>query len=253
MNFHAVRAIYRFELARTWRTLFQSIAAPVISTALYFIVFGAAIGGRMGEVDGVSYGAFLVPGLVMMAVITESVSNASFGIYMPRYSGTIFELLSAPISPFETVLGYVGAATTKSLVLGIIILLTARLFVDYSVAHPVWMVLFLVLTAVTFCLFGFVLGIWADGWERLQIVPLLIITPLTFLGGAFYSLDMLPETWRTVAMFNPVVYLMSGFRWSFTGTADVPVGFSLAMIAVFMAVCLSVIWWIFRSGYKLKN
>ncbi|MBK4721398.1 ABC transporter permease [Azospirillum sp. YIM DDC1] len=253
INLHAVKAIYLFELARTWRTLFQSIAAPVISTSLYFIVFGAAIGGRFTAVDGVSYGAFLVPGLVMMSVLTESVSNASFGIYMPRYSGTIYEVLSAPISAFETVLGYVGAAATKSIVLGVLILLTARLFVDYSIQHPFWMVAFLVLTSVTFSLFGFILGVWADGWEKLQIVPILVITPLAFLGGSFYSISMLPPLWQKITLFNPVVYLVSGFRWSFYGQADVPVGISLAMTALFLALCLTAVWWIFRTGYKLKN
>ena len=252
INLHAVKAIYLFELARTWRTLFQSIAAPVISTSLYFIVFGAAIGGRFTAVDGVTYGAFLVPGLVMMSVLTESVSNASFGIYMPRYSGTIYEVLSAPISAFETVVGYVGAAATKSIILGVLILLTARLFVDYSIQHPVWMVAFLVLTSVTFSLLGFILGVWADGWEKLQIVPILIITPLAFLGGSFYSISMLPPLWQKITLFNPVVYLVSGFRWSFYGQADVPVGISLAMTALFLAVCLVAVWWIFRTGYKLK-
>ncbi|GAA4254260.1 ABC transporter permease [Azospirillum formosense] len=253
INLHAVKAIYLFELARTWRTLFQSIAAPVISTSLYFIVFGAAIGGRFTAVDGVTYGAFLVPGLVMMSVLTESVSNASFGIYMPRYSGTIYEVLSAPISAFETVLGYVGAAATKSMILGVLILLTARLFVDYSIQHPFWMVAFLVLTSVTFSLFGFILGVWADGWEKLQIVPILVITPLAFLGGSFYSISMLPPLWQKITLFNPVVYLVSGFRWSFYGQADVPVGISLAMTALFLALCLTAVWWIFRTGYKLKN
>jgi len=252
INLHAVKAIYLFELARTWRTLFQSIAAPVISTSLYFIVFGAAIGGRFAAVDGVTYGAFLVPGLVMMSVLTESVSNASFGIYMPRYSGTIYEVLSAPISAFETVVGYVGAAATKSIVLGVLILLTARLFVDYSIQHPFWMVAFLVLTSVTFSLFGFILGVWADGWEKLQIVPILVITPLAFLGGSFYSISMLPPLWQKITLFNPVVYLVSGFRWSFYGQADVPVGISLAMTALFLAVCLTAVWWIFRTGYRLK-
>ncbi|MDQ2104219.1 ABC transporter permease [Azospirillum isscasi] len=252
INLHAVKAIYLFELARTWRTLFQSIAAPVISTSLYFIVFGAAIGGRFTAVDGVTYGAFLVPGLVMMSVLTESVSNASFGIYMPRYSGTIYEVLSAPISAFETVVGYVGAAATKSIILGVLILLTARLFVDYSIQHPFWMAAFLVLTSVTFSLLGFILGIWADGWEKLQIVPILIITPLAFLGGSFYSISMLPPLWQKITLFNPVVYLVSGFRWSFYGQADVPVGISLAMTALFLALCLTAVWWIFRTGYRLK-
>ena len=253
MNLHAIKAICVFELARTWRTLFQSIAGPVISTSLYFIVFGAAIGGRFASVEGVSYGAFLVPGLVMMSVLTESVSNASFGIYMPRYSGTIYELLSAPVSAFETVIGYVGAAATKSVILGTLILLTARLFVDFSIAHPFWMVAFLVMTSVTFSLLGFILGIWADGWEKLQIVPMLIVTPLAFLGGSFYSISMLPPFWQNVTLFNPVVYLVSGFRWSFYGTADVPVGLSLAMVALMMTICLAIVWWIFRTGYKLKN
>ncbi len=253
MNLHAIKAIYVFELARTWRTLFQSIAGPVISTSLYFIVFGAAIGGRFASVEGVSYGAFLVPGLVMMSVLTESVSNASFGIYMPRYSGTIYELLSAPVSAFETVIGYVGAAATKSVILGTLILLTARLFVDFSIAHPFWMVAFLVMTSVTFSLLGFILGIWADGWEKLQIVPMLIVTPLAFLGGSFYSISMLPPFWQNVTLFNPVVYLVSGFRWSFYGAADVPVALSLVMVALMMAICLAVVWWIFRTGYKLKN
>lgn len=253
MNLHAIKAIYKFELARTWRTLFQSIAGPVISTSLYFIVFGAAIGSRFAAVEGVSYGAFLVPGLVMMSVLTESVSNASFGIYMPRYSGTIYELLSAPVSAFETVIGYVGAAATKSVILGTLILLTARLFVDFSIAHPVWMVAFLMLTSVTFSLLGFILGIWADGWEKLQIVPMLIVTPLAFLGGSFYSISMLSPFWQKVTLFNPVVYLVSGFRWSFYGVADVPVALSLGMVALMMAVCLAVVWWIFRTGYKLKN
>lgn len=253
MNLHAIRAIYVFELARTWRTLAQSIAGPVISTSLYFIVFGAAIGGRFTSIEGVSYGAFLVPGLVMMSVLTESVSNASFGIYMPRYSGTIYELLSAPVSAFETVIGYVGAAATKSIILGTLILLTARLFVDFSIAHPVWMVAFLVLTSVTFSLLGFILGIWADGWQKLQIVPMLIVTPLAFLGGSFYSINMLPPFWQTVTLFNPVVYLVSGFRWSFYGAADMPVALSLGMTALLLAICLAVVWWIFRTGYKLKN
>ncbi|KAA0595374.1 ABC-2 type transport system permease protein [Azospirillum lipoferum] len=252
MNLHAIKAIYVFELARTWRTLFQSIAGPVISTSLYFIVFGAAIGSRFASVEGVSYGAFLVPGLVMMSVLTESVSNASFGIYMPRYSGTIYELLSAPVSAFETVIGYVGAAATKSIILGTLILLTARLFVDFSIAHPFWMIAFLMLTSVTFSLLGFILGIWADGWEKLQIVPMLIVTPLAFLGGSFYSISMLPPFWQKVTLFNPVVYLVSGFRWSFYGAADVPVALSLAMTALLLVICLAIVWWIFRTGYKLK-
>ncbi|MFZ4120138.1 MAG: ABC transporter permease [Caulobacterales bacterium] len=252
MNLHAVNAIYRFEMARWVRTLGQSLFSPVLSTSLYFIVFGAAIGTRMGLIEGVSYGAFIVPGLVMLAILTESVSNASFGIYMPKWAGTIYEVLSAPVSPFEVVLGYVGAATTKSIVIGAVILLTARLFVPYEIQHPVAMVLFLALTAFTFCLFGFVLGVWADSWEKLSVAPLLIITPLTFLGGTFYSIKMLPEFWQTVALFNPLAYLISGFRWSFYGTADVPIWFSLGMIAAFLSLCLGLVWWIFKTGYRLK-
>ena len=252
MNLRGVRAIYLFELARTWRTLTQSIAAPVISTSLYFVVFGSAIGGRMAEIDGVSYGAFIVPGLVMLALLTESIANASFGIYFPRFSGTIYEVLSAPISPAEIVAGYVGAAATKSIILGVLILLTARLFVPYGIAHPAWMIAFLVLTAVTFSLFGFIIGLWADGFEKLQIVPSLIVTPLTFLGGSFYSITMLPEPWQTITLFNPVVYLVSGFRWSFYGMADVGVGISLGMTLAFMVLCLGVIGWIFRTGWRLK-
>ena len=252
MNIHAIRAIYRFEMARTFRTLTQSIVSPVLSTSLYFVVFGSAIGGRMGEIDGVSYGAFIVPGLVMLSLLSESISNASFGIYFPKFTGTIYELLSAPISAFEIVIGYVGAAATKSLMIGTIILVTARLFVPFEILHPGWMLLFLVLTAVTFSLFGFVLGIWADSFQKLQFVPLLIVTPLTFLGGSFYSIDMLPPFWRTVTLFNPVVYLVSGFRWSFYGVSDVGVGISLGMVAVFLALCLALVWWIFRTGYRLK-
>ena len=252
MNLHGVAAIYRFELERTWRTLGQSIASPVISTALYFVVFGSAIGSRMTQIDGVSYGAFIVPGLMMLSILTESISNASFGIYMPRFSGTIYEVLSAPISAMETVVGYVGAAATKSVILGLIILATARVFIPFQIEHPVWMVAFLLLTAVTFCLFGFAIGIWADGFERLQIVPMLIVTPLTFLGGSFYSIKMLPAFWQKVTLFNPVVYLVSGFRWSFYGISDVNVGLSLAMTLVFMGACLAVIWWMFRTGYRLK-
>ena len=252
MNLRGVRAIYLFELARTWRTLTQSIAAPVISTSLYFVVFGSAIGGRMAEIDGVSYGAFIVPGLVMLALLTESIANASFGIYFPRFSGTIYEVLSAPISPAEIVAGYVGAAATKSIILGVLILLTARLFVPYGIAHPAWMIAFLVLTAVTFSLFGFIIGLWADGFEKLQIVPSLIVMPLTFLGGSFYSITMLPEPWQTITLFNPVVYLVSGFRWSFYGMADVGVGISLGMTLAFMVLCLGVIGWIFRTGWRLK-
>ncbi|MFN3714513.1 MAG: ABC transporter permease [Alcanivoracaceae bacterium] len=253
MNWHAIRAIYHFEMARTFRTLMQSIASPVISTSLYFVVFGSAIGSRMIEIDGISYGAFIVPGLIMLMLLTESISNASFGIYMPRYSGTIYEVLSAPISWGEIVLGYVGAAASKSIMLGILILLTARLFVPFTIEHPVWMLLFLVLTSITFSLFGFIIGIWADGWEKLQIVPMLIVTPLAFLGGSFYSISMLPPLWQTITLFNPVVYLISGFRWSFYGVADVDVGISLGMIVLFMLTCLLTIRWMFLSGYRLKN
>ncbi|WP_309638633.1 ABC transporter permease [Methylibium sp.] len=252
MNWHAIKAIYAFELARTWRTLLQSIAAPVISTSLYFIVFGSAIGSRMAQIDGVSYGAFIVPGLAMLAILTESISNASFGIYMPKFSGTIYEVLSAPVSAAEIVIGYVGAAATKSVILGTIILVTARLFVDYSILHPVWMAAFLVLTSVTFSLFGFIIGVWADGFEKLQIVPIMIVTPLAFLGGSFYSISMLPPLWQTITLFNPVVYLVSGFRWSFYGVADVSVALSLGMTALFLVLCLAAVWLIFRTGYKLK-
>ena len=252
MNLHAVKAIYAFEMARTWRTLMQSIVSPVISTSLYFVVFGAAIGGRIPEVQGVSYGAFIVPGLVMLSLLTQSLSNASFGIYFPRFTGTIYELLSAPISYVEIVIAYVGAAASKSIVLGLIILATAALFVPLRVLHPMWMLAFLVLTAVTFSLIGFIIGIWADGFEKLQMVPLLIITPLTFLGGSFYSIDMLPPFWQTVALFNPVVYLVSGFRWSFYGQADVHIGISLGVTVLFLVAALGVIAWIFRTGYRLK-
>lgn len=252
MNLHAVRAIYGFEMARTRRTLMQSVISPVISTSLYFVVFGAAIGSRIQEVGGVSYGAFIVPGLIMLSLLTQSISNASFGIYFPKFTGTIYELLSAPVSYMEIVLSYVGAAATKAVVLGLIILATAGLFVPLHIEHPWWMVLFLVLTAVTFSLVGFIIGIWADGFEKLQVVPLLIITPLTFLGGSFYSIDMLPDTWQTVALFNPVVYLVSGFRWSFYGMSDVSVGLSLGMTLLFLAVSLAVLAWIFKTGYKLK-
>ncbi len=253
MNLYAVKAIYLFEMARAWRTLMQSIIAPVLSTSLYFVVFGAAIGSRITQIDGVSYGAFIVPGLIMLSLMTLSISNASFGIYFPRFSGTIYELLSAPVSPFEVVLGYVGAAATKSVVLGLIILATATLFVPLQIAHPVWMVVFLVLTAVTFSLFGFVIGIWADGFEKLQVIPLLIITPLTFLGGTFYSVNMLPPFWKTVSLFNPVVYLVSGFRWSFYEISDVNVGVSIAMTLGFLGLCLAAVWWIFKTGYRLKT
>ncbi len=253
MNLHAVRAIYGFEMARTRRTLMQSIISPVISTSLYFVVFGAAIGSRIQEVGGISYGAFIVPGLIMLSLLTQSISNASFGIYFPRFVGTIYELLSAPVSYFEIVVSYVGAAATKSIILGLIILATAGLFVPLRIAHPAWMVLFLVLTAVTFSLVGFIIGIWADGFEKLQLVPLLIVTPLTFLGGSFYSVDMLPPFWQKVSLFNPVVYLISGFRWSFFGIADVSVAVSLAMTLVFMAISLAIVAWIFKTGYRLKT
>jgi ABC-2 type transport system permease protein len=252
MNVHAIRAIYGFELSRTWRTIFQSIASPVLSTSLYFIVFGAAIGSRMAHIDGVSYGAFIVPGLIMLSILTESVSNASFGIYMPKYSGTIYEILSAPISTAEIVIGYIGAAATKSVILGSIILVTARLFVTFTIAHPAWMVASLLLTSVTFSFFGFIIGIWADGWEKLQIVPLMIVTPLTFLGGSFYSISMLPPLWQKVALFNPVVYLISGFRWSFYGISDVNIVVSFGMIVIFLLACFAAVWVIFRTGYKLK-
>ncbi len=253
MNIHGIRAIYRFEMARTFRTLMQSIAAPVLSTSLYFIVFGAAIGSRVGDIDGISYGAFIIPGLVMLSLLNESISNASFGIYMPKWSGTVYELLSAPVSWFEVVIGYVGAAATKSVMLGILILVTARLFVPYSVAHPVWMIGFLILTSVTFSLFGFIIGLWADDFQKLQVVPLLVVTPLTFLGGAFYSINMLPPLWQKVTLFNPVVYLISGFRWSFYGVADVHIAVSTGMTLGFMALCLLLVWWLFRSGYKLRR
>jgi ABC-2 type transport system permease protein len=253
MNLPAVLAIYRFEMARTWRTLMQSIISPVLSTSLYFVVFGAAIGSRIQQIEGISYGAFIVPGLVMLSLLTQSISNASFGIYFPRFTGTIYELLSAPISYFEIVLSYVGAAATKSIILGLIILATAGLFVPLQIQHPWWMILFLVLTAVTFSLLGFLIGIWADGFEKLQLVPLLIVTPLTFLGGSFYSIDMLPPLWQTVTLFNPVVYLVSGFRWSFYGIADVSVAVSLGMTIVFLALFLAVAAWIFKTGYRLKT
>jgi ABC-2 type transport system permease protein len=252
MNLHAVRAIYTFELSRWFRTLSQSILAPVISTSLYFVVFGSAIGSRMTAINGISYGAFIVPGLMMLAVLTESLSNASFGIFMPKWNGTIYEVLSAPVAWWEAVLGYVGAAATKSIILGMIILATARLFVTFEIAHPVWMAAFLVLTAISFCLFGFILGVWADNFEKLQVVPLLIITPLTFLGGSFYSINMLPPLWRQLTLFNPVVYLVSGFRWSFYGHSDVGVGISLAVTLVFTGICSVLIWWIFRTGYRLR-
>lgn len=252
MNIYAIRALYQFEMARTWRTLMQSIASPVISTSLYFVVFGAAIGSRMVEVDGVRYGAFIVPGLIMMSLMTQSVANASFGIYMPKFSGTIYEILSAPVSALEIVLGYVGAAASKSVILGILILATARCFVEFDIAHPVWMMVFMVLTAIAFSLLGFIIGIWADGFEKVQIVPMLVITPLSFLGGSFYSLSMLPPMWQKIALFNPVVYLISGFRWSFYGVADVSIGISVAMGLALLAVCMGAIWWIFKTGYKLR-
>jgi ABC-2 type transport system permease protein len=253
MNVHAIRAIYRFEMARTFRTITQSIASPVLSTSLYFVVFGSAIGSRMGEVGGVSYGAFIIPGLIMLALLNESISNASFGIYLPKWSGTIYELLSAPVSPLEVVIGYVGAAATKSVMLGILILATARVFVPYEIAHPLWMAVFLLLTSVTFSLFGFVIGLWADDFQKLQVIPLMIVTPLTFLGGAFYSINMLPPVWQTVTLFNPVVYLISGFRWSFYGVADVNVALSAGMTLGFLALCLAAVYWVFRTGYKLKS
>ena len=253
MNLHAVRSIYQFEMARTRRTLMQSIISPVISTSLYFVVFGAAIGSRIQEIGGISYGSFIVPGLIMLSLLTQSIANASFGIYFPKFTGTIYELLSAPVSYFEIVLSYVGAAATKSVVLGLIILATAGLFVPLHIAHPVWMMVFLLLTAVTFSLLGFIIGIWADGFEKLQLVPLLIITPLTFLGGSFYSIDMLPPFWQKVTLFNPVVYLISGFRWSFYGLSDVSVSLSLAMTLIFMTICLAIVAWIFKTGYRLKT
>lgn len=253
MNGYGVKAIYLFELARAWRTLMQSIASPVLSTSLYFIVFGSAIGSRITEIDGISYGAFIIPGLMMLTILTESTSNASFGIYMPKFTGTIYEVLSAPVSAAEIVLGYVGAAATKSIILGGIILLTARLFVDYSILHPVWMLCFLVLTCLTFSLLGFLIGLWANSFEQLQIIPMMVIAPLTFLGGTFYSISMLPPAWQTVTLFNPVVYLVSGFRWSFYGSSDIHVGVSLGMIALFMLICLGLIGWVFKTGYKLKS
>lgn len=253
MNLRAIKAIYLFEVSRTLRTLLQSIATPVISTSLYFVVFGTAIGSRMLEIDGIAYAAFIVPGLIMLALLTESISNAAFGIYMPKYSGTIYEVLSAPVSYLEIVIGYVGAAASKTLVLGLIMLFTARLFVDFEILHPWWMMVFLLLTAITFCLFGFIIGIWADGWEKLQIVPALIITPLAFLGGSFYSIDMLPPLWQQISLFNPLVYLISGFRWSFFGISDVDVWLCLAMILGFLLACLVLIAWIFRSGYRLRH
>jgi ABC-2 type transport system permease protein len=253
MNIHAIRAIYRFEMARTFRTLMQSIASPVLSTSLYFVVFGAAIGSRMGAIGGVSYGAFIIPGLIMLSLLNESISNASFGIYMPKWAGTIYELLSAPVSYVEVVIGYVGAAATKSVILGLLILLTARFFVAYEIQHPVWMLAFLILTAVTFSLFGFIIGLWADDFQKLQVVPLMVITPLTFLGGSFYSINMLPPVWQKITLFNPVVYLVNGFRWSFYGQADVNVLVSAGATVGFLLICLGVVWWIFRTGWKLKS
>lgn len=253
MNIYAIRAIYKFEMSRTLRTLMQSIASPVLSTSLYFIVFGTAIGSRMGDIDGISYGAFIIPGLVMLSLLSESISNASFGIFFPKFNGTIYEVLSAPVSAMEIVIGYVGAAATKSVTLGLLILLTAQLFVDYHIEHPVWMLVFLILTAVTFSLFGFIIGIWADDFQKLQVIPLMVVTPLTFLGGAFYSISMLPEPWQTLTLFNPVVYLISGFRWAFYGVADVNVAVSLGMTMVFLLICLTTVWWIFRSGYRIRT
>jgi ABC-2 type transport system permease protein len=252
MNFYAVKAIYRTEMARMMRTVVQSIVAPVLSTSLYFVIFGAAIGSRITEIDGVSYGAFIVPGLIMLSIMTESISNSSFAIYFPKFSGTIFELLSAPVSYVEVVIGYVGAAATKSVIIGSIILATASFFVELNIAHPLLMLLFLVLISISFSLFGFILGVWADGWEKLTIVPILVIMPLTFLGGTFYSISMLPPAWQTVSLFNPIVYLISGFRWSFYENADVAVGLSLAMVITFLAACLTLVWWIFKTGYRLR-
>jgi ABC-2 type transport system permease protein len=253
MNFRAVRAIFKFEMGRTWRTIGQSIVSPVVSTSLYFVVFGAAIGSRISQVDGVSYGTFIVPGLIMLSVLTQSILNASFGIYFPKFIGTIYEILSAPVSAIEIVLGYVGAAATKSIILGLIILATAGLFVPLHIHHPIWMMVFLVLTAVTFSLFGFIIGIWADGFEKLQMIPMLVVTPLTFLGGSFYSVNMLPSPWRTITLLNPVVYLISGFRWSFYEIADVNVEVSIGMTVAFLAICLFIVFWIFKTGYRLKN
>jgi ABC-2 type transport system permease protein len=253
MNWHAIRAIYFFELARTWRTLFQSILTPVLTTTLYFVVFGSAIGGRMAEVGGVPYGAFIIPGLMLLTVLSESVSNASFGIYLPRFSGTIYELLSAPVGVAETLIGYVGAAATKSVILALVILATATLFVDYTIVHPILAAGYLVLIAFTFCLFGFILGCWADGFEKLQVVPLMILTPLTFLGGTFYSIDMLPEPWRTITLFNPIVYLVNGFRWTFYGKADVSIGVSAGLTFAFLLICIAIVTWIFRTGYRLRT
>jgi len=253
MNVHAIRAIYLFEMRRTFRTLLQSIVSPVISTSLYFVVFGAALGSRLTTIDGINYGAFIVPGLIMLSLLTQSISNASFGIFFPKFTGTIYEILSAPVSYIEIVIGYVGAAASKSILLGLIILITARMFMAFEIVHPLWMVAFLILTAVTFSLFGFIIGIWADGFEKLQFVPMLIVTPLTFLGGSFYSIDMLPPIWRTITLANPVVYLVSGFRWSFYGSSDVSVGVSLGMTMAFLILCLATVWWIFKTGYRLRT
>ncbi len=253
MNWQAVRALYMFELARTWRTLFQSILTPVLTTSLYFIVFGSAIGSRMQEVGGVPYGAFIIPGLMLLTILSESIANASFGIYLPRFTGTIYELLSAPVGTVETLLGYIGAAATKSVILALIILATARLFVPFHIVHPLWAAAFLVLIAVSFCLFGFILGLWADGFEKLQVVPLMVVTPLTFLGGTFYSIDMLPQPWRTITMFNPIVYLVNGFRWAFYGTSDVDIRISAGLTVLFMLGCIAAIGWIFRTGYRLRS
>ena len=253
INWYAIAAIYRFEMARTARTWIQSVVSPVLTTVLYFVVFGTAIGNRIQEIDGVQYGAFIVPGLIMLTLLTQSISNASFGIYFPKFIGTIYELLSAPISPFEIVAGYVGAAVTKAVMIALIILATSFFFVDLQIAHPFWMFAFLILTATTFSLFGFIIGIWAQNFEQLQLIPLLVITPLVFLGGSFYSVAMLPPIWQTVTLFNPVLYLISGFRWSFFGQADVPVAASLAAVALFLAICLGLVWWIFRSGYRIKT
>jgi ABC-2 type transport system permease protein len=253
LNIHGIRAIYMFEMNRTFRTLAQSIIAPVLSTSLYFIVFGSAIGSRMGDIGGVSYGAYIIPGLLMLSLLSESISNSAFGIYMPKWSGTIYELLSAPVNWVEVLLGYVGAAATKSLMLGALILLTSRAFVSYEIEHPVWMVGFMVLTAITFCLFGFIIGLWADSFQKLQVVPLLVVTPLTFLGGAFYSINMLPPIWQTVSLFNPVVYLISGLRWAFYGQADVHIAVSVGMTLGFMAICLGVVWWVFKTGHRIRR
>ncbi len=253
MNIYAIRAIYYFEMARAGRTLMQSILSPVLSTSLYFVVFGAAIGARMGPIEGVSYGAYIIPGLVMLSLLNESISNASFGIYFPKFTGTIYELLSAPVSTIEIVIGFVGAAASKSIILGVLILVVARLFVDYDIAHPIWTFAFLTLTAFAFSLFGFLIGVWADGFEKLQVIPMMIVTPLTFLGGAFYSIDMLPEPWHTLTLFNPVVYLINGFRWSLYGISDVSVVFSISMVAIFLAACLGGVFWIFKTGYRLRT